>query len=120
MALNYISIGKNIKSIREIRGLSQAKLSERINRSPTYISYIESGIKGMSMETFVLIANALNISADELLSDNLENTTHVSNHKYTELLADCSQYEMRVLLDITTTTKKSLRNNSRYFRCGRE
>ena len=119
MALNYISIGRKIKSIRKKKGFSQLKLSELIDRSPPYISYIESGIKSMSLDTFVLISNALNVTADELLIDNLENTIKVSNHEFTALLTDCSDYERRVLLDITTTAKKSLRKNICYIRSRR-
>ena len=116
MALNHISIGRKIKSIRKKKGFSQLKLSELIDRSPTYISYIESGIKSMSLDTLVLLSNALNVTADELLMDNLENTIKVSNHEFAALLTDCSDYERRVLLDITTTAKKSLRENICYIR----
>ena len=119
MALNYISIGQKIKSIRTRKGFSQLNLSEMIDRSPTYISYIESGIKSMSLDTFVLLANALNVTADELLMDNLENTIKVSNHKFAALLTDCSDYEIRVLLDIIIAAKKSLRENVCYIRSRR-
>ena len=119
MALNYISIGNKIKTVRKRKGLSQLKLSELIDRSPTYVSYIESGIKSMSLDTFVLLANALNITADDLLRDNLENTIKVSNHEFSTLLSDCNEYERRVLLDITAVTKKSIRENSCYMRSRR-
>ena len=119
MALNYISIGQKIKAIRTKKGLSQLKLSELIDRSSTYISYIESGIKSMSLATFVLIANALNVTADELLLDNLENTIKVSNHEFSTLLSDCTEYERRVLHDVSSKTKASLRENRCYFRIRR-
>ena len=44
MALNFVQIGKHIGEIRKRRGLSQQKLSEIIDKSPTYISYIEGGL----------------------------------------------------------------------------
>jgi len=119
MTLNYISIGNKIKAVRKKKGLSQSKLSEMIDRSPTYISYIESGIKSMSLDTFVLLANALNITADELLMDSLENTIKVSNHEFASLLSDCGDYERRVLLDTTAATKKALRENICYLRSRR-
>ena len=119
MALNYISIGQKIKAIRTRKGFSQLKLSEMIDRSPTYISYIESGIKSMSLDTFVLLANALNVTADELLMDNLENTIKVSNHEFSMLLSDCTEYERRVLHDVSSKIKASLRENRCYFRLRR-
>ena len=48
---------------------SQAMLSELVDKTPSYISYIESGIKSMSLDTFVLIANALGVSPDRLLME---------------------------------------------------
>jgi transcriptional regulator with XRE-family HTH domain len=119
MALNYISIGQKLKTIRKRKGLSQLALSELIDRSPTYISYIEGGIKSMSLDTFILLVNALNITADELLADNLENTIKVSNHEFATLLSDCNDYERRILFDIITATKNSIRENSHYIRTRR-
>ena len=57
MSLNYKVIGKHIREVRQRNHLSQAMLSELVDKTPSYISYIESGIKSMSLDTFVLIAN---------------------------------------------------------------
>jgi hypothetical protein len=65
----------------------------------------------MSLETFVLLANALNVSADELLTDSLENTINVTNHEFAVLLSDCNNCEKRILLEIATAAKKSIRDN---------
>lgn len=111
MVLNYVQIGKRIGEIRKRRGISQLTLSEMVNKSPTYISYIESGIKCMSLDTFVSIANALQVSADELLVDSIENTIKVSNHEFAELLSDCSEYEKRVLLEMAKAAKRAVREN---------
>ena len=53
MSLNYNEIGKNIREVRKENGLSQAMLSELVEKSPSYISYIETGAKSMSLDTFV-------------------------------------------------------------------
>ena len=41
MPLNNFALGKNIRHFRKKRGLSQSYLSELIDRSPTYLSYVE-------------------------------------------------------------------------------
>ena len=115
MALNYGQIGKRIREIRKRRGISQLALAEMINKSPTYISYFERGLKSMSLDTFVSVANALHVSADELLMDSIENTIVVSNHELATVIADCSEYEKRILLELTATIKKAIRNNHRYL-----
>ena len=119
MALNLIQIGKRIGAIRKHRGLSQQKLSESINCSPTYISYIEGGLKCMSLDTFVSIANALQVSADELLMDSIENTIMVSNHEFESIIADCSEYEKRILLEVALAVKQTIREN-RHLLLGRQ
>lgn len=111
MALNLVRIGKRIGEIRKHRGLSQQKLSESINRSPTYVSYIEGGLKCMSLDTFVSIANALQVSADELLMDSIENTIKVSNYKFASIISDCSEYEKCVLLEVILAVKRAIREN---------
>ena len=115
MVLNLIQIGSRIKAIRKRRGISQMTLAEIVDCSPTHISYIESGSKGMSLELFVSIANALNASADELLIDNLDNTIKASNHEFADVLQDCTEYEKRILLEMATATKSSLRANRCYL-----
>lgn len=111
MTINHISLGHRIRLMRKKKGLTQLHLSEMVGLSPTYISYIESGYKSMSLATFIEIANALNVTADELLIDSLENTVKVSNHELAALLSDCSDYEKRILLDVAAATKKTLREN---------
>lgn len=119
MAVNYISLGQKVKAIRKRRGLTQLALAEDIERSATYISYIESGTKSMSLDTFVLMVNALNATADEVLIDSLENTVLISNHTFATILADCSEFEKKVLFDVITATKQSLRDNRGYYRTKR-
>lgn len=115
MTINLVSLGQRIRLMRKRKGLTQFHLSEQVGLSPTYISYIESGSKSMSLATFIEIANVLNVTADELLMDSLSNTVKVSNHELTALLSDCSEYEKHVLLDVVTATKASLRNNKGYL-----
>ena len=111
MAINLIQIGNRIKNARKHRGLSQFDLADKIDKSPVYISYIETGIRSMSLDTFVDIANALQMTADELLQDNLENNIRVSNHEIASLLSDCTDYEKRVICETAKAVKKSIRDN---------
>lgn len=115
MALNFVQVGKRVSEVRKRRGLSQQRLAEIICKSPTHISYIEGGLKCMSLDTFVAVANALQVSADELLKDNIENTIVVSNHEFAEMISDCSEYEKRVLLSIVASAKEALRENFHFL-----
>ena len=57
------------------------ELAERVNRFAAYMSYVETAYKFCSLDTLVRVANALNVSTDDLLVDSLTNTIKVS--KYT-------------------------------------
>ena len=98
MSLNYKSIGKHIREIRQRNHLSQAMLSELVDKTPSYISYIESGIKSMSLDTFVLIANALGVSPDQLLLEQITCSEQCASEEITLLLSDCTTYEMLIAL----------------------
>ena len=117
--LNYVLLGKRIRAIRIKRGMTQIQLAERIELSPTYISYLESGCKGCSLETLLQLANALNVSTDDLLLDSLENTIKVMNHEFATVISDCTEYETRVLLDVIKGTKQSIRAHRNLMRPGR-
>jgi transcriptional regulator with XRE-family HTH domain len=111
MSLNYKSIGKHIREIRQRNHLSQAMLSELVDKTPSYISYIESGIKSMSLDTFVLIANALGVSPDQLLLEQITCSEQCASEEITLLLSDCTTYEMLILMDVLKTLKTSLKEH---------
>ena len=98
MTINYSLIGNRIKTARKAKGLSQSELSELIDKSVGYMSYIETGSKKPSLETLIQIANALDVTIDELLSDNLAASSTVSNTQINQLLSDCSAFEKSVIL----------------------
>ena len=109
MQINYILLGQRIRAIRTKKGITQMELAERIDRSPAYMSYVETAYKFCSLDTLVRVANELNVSTDDLLIDSLTNTIKVSNHEFAAILSDCSDYEMRVLLDMVKATKQAMR-----------
>ena len=67
--MNTASIGKRIRKYREAKGWRQEDFAEKIGLSVTYTGMIERGEKVPKLETFITIANALEVSADMLLAD---------------------------------------------------
>ena len=109
MALNYILLGKRIKDSRCKRKLSQASLAEMIDKSPTYVSYLESGIKCPSLDTLVQIANVLQVSADCLLAESLNSPLEVDSSEFDEVFDDCNPYEWRVIIETARALKAAMR-----------
>lgn len=54
-------IGNNMKAIRLSRGITQEQMAEKLNRSINFVSLIELGKSGMSVETIVDICNILEL-----------------------------------------------------------
>ena len=69
--MNCKSMGKKLKSYRAKCGWSLKECSERIGISTRYLADIERGDKVPKLETFLLILNTLNASADAVLQDSL-------------------------------------------------
>ena len=63
------AVGQRIKAAREAKNLTQEELAGLVNLSPTHVSVIERGLKVTKLDTFIAIANALDVSADTLLID---------------------------------------------------
>lgn len=73
--------GLRLRECREQIGMSKYKLAEIVGVEPNYITQMESGDKTPSFDTLICIANALQVTTDQLLCDYLDadQKTVVSN-----------------------------------------
>lgn len=58
------TIGKNVKRIRLIRELSQETLSEKLDKSINFVSLLENGKTGFSVQTIIDLCSVLEIDAN--------------------------------------------------------
>ena len=109
MSIDYASIGSRSKFYRTQKKISIIDFAAMVNISRSQISYIERGEKAPSLETFINIANALQISSDELLVDNLD--VHNSNRNGDDfyVLLDCSPEEATILVKNMKNLREILR-----------
>ena len=90
----YISsIGRRIRKFREAKGWRQEDFAEKTGLSVTYTGMIERGEKVPKLETFITIANTLNVSADLLLADVLSTGYSVKSSEITEEIASLTPLE---------------------------
>jgi transcriptional regulator with XRE-family HTH domain len=61
-------VGRNVKRIRQDRGLTQEELAERSGFSQQYISGLEQGRRNPTVVSIYELANALGVSHMELVS----------------------------------------------------
>ena len=104
--MNYLSIGQNIRKIRLQRKMRQEDLAEMTDLSTNYIGMIERGEKIPSLETFILLLNALNASADIVLSEVLETGYEVKESRLGEKISGLSKQERERIYAVVETMVK--------------
>ena len=72
--VDYQAVGRRMKMKRRSRHLSQKEVAEAARITPSYYGNIERGLRIPSIDTLVLIANALGVGTDYLLFDSLKVT----------------------------------------------
>ncbi len=109
MSVDYRKIGARIQRFRLERCMSQENLAEAAAVSRVYVSNLERGEKGISLETFVSILNALEISADDILGDIVTRRRPSSFAGSADVFCDCTKEEADILLAILKSTKQVIR-----------
>ncbi len=112
MELDYKAIGKRVKIARIKADLKQEQLAERTSLSPTHISNVETGTTKVSLSAIISIANALGVTADDLLCDSVIHAKAQFERDIAELLEDCDPYEIRMVKDMTEALKNTLRRDA--------
>ena len=67
--VNYIKFCANLKMYRQKAGKTQQQLAESAGCSVSHVGHIETGIATPSMEMALKLADALNITLDQLTID---------------------------------------------------
>ena len=96
--MNQKAIGRRIKAAREKKQLTQEQLAELVDLSTMHISVIERGVKLPKLETLINIANVLDVSADVLLQDVINNRADIFSSEASALINKLPQEDQRRVL----------------------
>ena len=77
--IDYSAVGSKIKKQRQALLITQERLAEMCDVSPSYIGHIERGSRNLSMNTAIQLCSALNVGLDYLFLDSAENDSEVIN-----------------------------------------
>ena len=100
MTLKQIFI-QNMKEFRKKEGISQMKLADYLNTSPTYIGEIEIGKKFPSMDMIEKISSILKIKPYHFFIDRTEQNTDINTENTYPKLPRSMQNEIRSELNFT-------------------
>lgn len=71
-------VGLRVRHMREQQTLSRERLAEQADISTQFLADIETGRKGMTVQTLRKLATALHCSSDDLVFGQSEDTTTVN------------------------------------------
>lgn len=100
--------GLRLRETRTQKGYTLQFLAQKAGTGAVYLGEIERGLKMPSLNSFIRIVEALNVSADYLLRDEL---TSGSNHVYdevTEKLRHLTPKQRKTAADILDAYIKNL------------
>lgn len=106
MNLDKEIIGQKIRQIRSEKGFSQEKLSEKIDISPRHMCTIENGNSFPSLETFVKIAQILDIDLNDFFNLSPINDDSLRTEIY-ELVQTSPAKELYLIKDLILAVKKN-------------
>lgn len=94
------AVGQRIKDAREEKNLTQEELAALVNLSSTHVSVIERGLKITKLDTFVAIANALDVSADELLVDVVAHSVTGVSNRLSDKISSLPMKEQKKIIKV--------------------
>ena len=93
------AVGQRIKAAREAKNLTQEELAALVNLSTTHVSVIERGLKVTKLDTFVAIANALDVSSDALLIDVVTHSVTGVTNELSDMIEKLPKDEQKRILN---------------------
>lgn len=98
--MDKIKFGKKIREARNKSGMTQEVLAEKADIGAVYLGEIERGIKIPSVSVFVKIIEALNVSADYILRDEISTGKEYVFDELTEKLSNLTPKQRKTASDI--------------------
>ncbi len=107
--MDRIEVGRKIREARIKKGFTQQALAEVADIGEMYISEIERGVKTPSLNLFVKIISALDVSADYVLRDALPSGKDFVYQEVAEMLDELTPKQRRSAIDILDAYVRSLK-----------
>jgi transcriptional regulator with XRE-family HTH domain len=91
-------LGRRIRYLRTLRGMTQQKLGEKVDLNYKYLGAVERGEKNPSIDNLAKIAEGLNVELHEIfiIKDQVEDT-RILKRKIDEFLKAAGKKEIRTI-----------------------
>lgn len=106
--MDKAALGKKIREARREKGYIRQVLAEKAGTGEVYLGEIERGLKMPSLNTFIRIVEALDISADYLLRDELTSGKEYIYDEITQKLQNLTPKQRKTAVDILDAYLRNL------------
>jgi transcriptional regulator with XRE-family HTH domain len=109
-----MTIAERIRLYRQQKGFSQAELAEKSSVNNKSLSRYELGSSVPPADALKNIANALGVSADTLLSDDVTTIKDVDLFKKFEIIQDMNEDDKSIVLRFLDLTIRDYKTKQAY------
>lgn len=102
------ALGQRLRDARQAKGITRQVLAGKTNISEVYLGEIERGLKMPSLNSFIKIIEALEVSADYLLRDELTSGREYIYDEITQKLNNLTPKQRKTVADILDAYIKNL------------
>lgn len=99
---NSIIVGQNVREIRKNLNLTQEEFAEKLNINAQFLSQIETGKAGISIDNAINICNTANCSSNKLFKTLIKSPDNIDKY---ELLTDRDKSVINEMIKILLDTK---------------
>lgn len=95
-------IGKNIKRIRLLNGLSQESLASDINKSVNFVSLLENGKTGLSVTTLIDLCKVLKVNSNAIFTGTIPESSADADTFIINSLNLFNKEDKKIVTDLIT------------------
>ena len=106
--MDKVELGMKLREARNKAGFTQEQLAEKADIGVMYLGEIERGVKMPSMKIFIKLIEALDISADYILRNELPSGKEYVLDEITEKLASLTPKQRKAAVEILDAFIKNL------------
>ena len=113
MTIDYKALGAKIKEYRKKENITQEQLAEMADISLSHMSNIETASASVSLPALKLIADALDVTLDELLIDSYskKQKEYLYSRKLECILEQCETVEQEIIVNTASALADNLMKN---------
>lgn len=98
--MNKAALGQKIRQVRKRRGYTQRALAQIADVGGAYLGEVERGTKMPSLNMFIRLIEALDVSADYILRDELTSGKEYIYDEITQKLKNLTPKQRKTAADI--------------------